>query len=318
MGGPPQAGGGSRERARPGALDAMPALEFFLRQLANGIILGSAYSLVAIGLTLVFGVLRVINLAQGELFMVGAFAGLFALQAGLGLPVALLAGLAVAGAVGLLVERVALRPLPATVDPHIPMVATIGVGVVLQEVATTLFTARQHPYPTPELLAGRVALGPVELGAVNLFILALAIVLMVAIGLLLRRTKLGLAIRAVAESPRIAGLMGIDRRFVVAVVFALSSALAGLAGVLVGMYFNNLSPYIGVPIGLKGLAAVIFGGLGSVAGAVVAGLVIGVAEVMAVGYIASSWRDAVAFGVMILVLLVRPTGLFGRPALEKV
>lgn len=296
----------------------MGNLQFFAQQLANGLILGSAYGLVAIGLTLVFGVLRVVNLAQGEILMVGAFAGLLAMQNGLGLPVALAAGALSAGVTGVAMERFALRPLPAGGDPHIPMVSTIGVGIVLQEIAAKLFSGRQRPYPTPDFLAASVTLGPVRFDAVNLFILGLALALMTTLSLFIARTKLGLAIRAVAEDARVAGLMGINSVVVVPLVFAISSALAGVAGVLVGMYFNNLSPFVGVGIGLKGLAAVIFGGLGSVTGAVVAGFVIGVSEVMTASYIAASWRDAVAFGVMILVLLARPSGIFGKPPVEKV
>jgi branched-chain amino acid transport system permease protein len=296
----------------------MSALDFFLQQLTNGIILGSAYALVAIGLTLVFGVLGVINLAHGEVFMVGGFAGLVCLERGLGLGTALLAGGATSGVIGLAIERFALRPLPASVDPHIRMVSTIGVAVVLQQVVTRIFSARQHPFPTPEGLIGSVSLGPVRVDLVNLFILALAVVLMIALTLLVRHTKLGLAIRAVAESPRTASMMGMNAHMVVPLVFALSSALAGVAGVLVGMYFNNIGPFIGIPIGLKALAAVIFGGLGSVGGAVVASLVIGVAEVMTVGYIAASWRDAVAFVIIIGALMLRPSGLFGVRLAEKV
>ena len=296
----------------------MDTVEFFLQQLGNGIILGSAYALVAIGLTLVFGVLGVINLAQGEIFMVGAFAGLVCLERGYGLTAALLAGGSVAGALGLLIERLALRPLPASADPHSRMVSTIGVAVVIQQVVTRIFSARQRPYPTPEVLAGRVTMGPIQFDLVSLFILVLAAVLMLALTLLIRRTKLGIAIRAVAENPRTAAMMGINSGMVVPFVFAVSSALAGVAGVLVGMYFNNLGPFIGIPIGLKALAAVIFGGLGSVGGAVAASLVIGVAEVMTVAYIASSWRDAVAFGIIIVALMLRPSGLFGSKVSEKV
>jgi branched-chain amino acid transport system permease protein len=296
----------------------MSPIEFFFQQLGNGIILGSAYALVAIGLTLVFGVLGVINLAQGELFMVGAFAGLVCLEHGLGLVAALVTAGMVTAFLGLLIERLALRPLPAAVDPHVRMVSTIGVAVVLQQLVTRVFSARQRPYPTPEFLSGRVALGPIQFDLVNLFILALAAVLMVALTTMIRRTRLGITIRAVAESARTASMMGIDSATVVAVVFALSSALAGVAGVLVGMYFNNVGPFIGMSIGLKALAAVIFGGLGSVAGAVVASLVIGVAEVMTVAYFSSSWRDAVAFAVIIVALLLRPNGLFGSRRQEKV
>lgn len=293
-------------------------LEFFLRQLVNGIILGSAYSLVGLGLTLVFGVLRVINLAQGELFMAGAFAGLLCLDAHFGLPIALVAGMGAAALLGLAMYCLVLRPLPVDADPHIPMIGTIGAAIIIQQVATRLFSAQQRPYPTPELLAGRLDLGVLQIEDLNIFILVFALAVMLGLIGLIKHTRIGIAVRAVAESPRMAGLMGIDGTYTIAVVFAISSALAGIAGVLVGMYFNNVNPYIGIPIGLKGLAAVILGGLGSVLGAVVAGFVIGIAEVMSVAYVASSWRDATAFVVMIVILLIRPSGLFGKPAIERV
>jgi branched-chain amino acid transport system permease protein len=296
----------------------VPEVEFFLRQAVNGIILGSTYSLVALGLTLVFGVLRVINLAQGELFMAGAFAGLLCLNAGAPLAVVLVGGLASAGLLGIAMYWLALRPLPASADPHIPMISTIGAAIIIQQVATRLFSARQQAYPTPESLGGRVEVGILHLDILSLFILALALVIMLALIGLIRHTRLGMAIRAVAENGRVAGLLGINRSRTIAIVFVISSSLAGIAGVLVGMYFNNVSPYIGIPVGLKGLAAVILGGLGSVPGAVLAGFIIGVAEVMSVAYVASSWRDAIAFLVMILILLLRPNGLFGKPAIERV
>ncbi|SLN70719.1 branched-chain amino acid ABC transporter permease [Oceanibacterium hippocampi] len=296
----------------------MTEIQFLVQQLTNGLILGSTYSLVAIGLTMVFGVLGVINLAQGEIFMVGAFGGLLALQAGFGLPGALLAGIIAAGLCGYLIERFALRPLPSGVDPHIPMVSTIGAGILLQEIAAGYFSAREQPYITPDFLATTFDIGPIKLDALNIFIISLTLILTVGLSLFLSKARLGLAIRAVAENPGIAQLMGVNRVAVVALVFVLSSVLAGIAGVLVGMYFHNISPFVGIGISLKGLAAVILGGLGSVNGAVVAGFVIGVSEVMAVSYFDASWRDAVAFGVMILVLLLRPSGLFGRAVAEKV
>jgi branched-chain amino acid transport system permease protein len=293
-------------------------VEFLIRQVANGIILGSTYGLVALGLTLVFGVLGVINLAQGELFMVGAFAGLVVLDAGFPLPLALIAGPACAALAGLALYLLVLRRLPAHADPHVPMIGTMAAAVVLQQVATRVFTARQHPYPTPESLQGVVRLGGLSLEALDVFIFVLALAVMAGLYVLVLRTRLGLAIRAVAENARMAALMGIGRDTTIATVFAISSGLAGLAGVLVGMFFNNVSPYIGVPVGMKGLAAVILGGLGSITGALVAGLIIGVAEVVSVAYVDSSWRDAVAFVVMIGILLARPRGLFGKPMLERV
>ena len=296
----------------------MQSMQFLAQQLANGVILGSVYAIVAVGLTLVFGVMGVINLAQGDFFMAGAFAGLLALQAGVGLPGAIIAGASCAALAGFLAERLALRPLPDGIDPHIPMVATIGVSIVIQQLAMKMFTARAQPYPTPVALEQRISLGLVQFDYLNLLILGFALGLMVVLAVVLRRSRLGISIRAVAENPHVATLMGIDRRKIVMLVFVVSAALAGIAGVLVGMYFNNVNPYIGIGIGFKGLAAVIFGGLGSVTGAVTASLMIGITEALTVSYIDSSWRDAIAFGVMILVLLVRPAGLFGLRNTEKV
>lgn len=293
-------------------------MDFFFQQLTNGVILGSVYSLVAIGLTLVFGVLGVINMAQGEIFMVGGFAGLIALQLGWPLALTLLLAASVAAGVGIVLEQLALRPLPQSVDPHIPMVSTIGAAVILQEIVTRIFGSKQRPFPTPPGLGEATRIGPVRIDQLELLILALCVVLMVALKIFVDHTRFGMGIRAVAENPRTASLMGINVRRVVTLVFVISSALAGVAGVLIGMNFNNVNPFIGIPIGLKGLAAVIVGGLGNVTGAMAAGLVIGVSEVMAVGYIASSWRDAVAFGAMIVILLLRPTGIFGTVLQEKV
>lgn len=293
-------------------------VDFVLRELVNGIILGSTYSLAALGLTLVFGVMRVINLAQGEFLMAGAFAGLVCLQAGFGFPAALLAGVGCATLLGVATYWLALRPLPSGVDPHVPMIGTIAAAVIVQQVATRLFTARQQPFPTPAMLAGRMQLGPLDFEILDALILGAALSSMAALYVLILHTRLGLAIRAVAENPRIASLMGISRGATTGIVFAISSALAGIAGVLLAMHFNNVSPYLGVPVGMKGLAAVILGGLGNVPGALVAGFVIGLAEVTSVMFVDSSWRDAVAFVVMIVILLVRPSGLFGKPPVERV
>ena len=173
----------------------MEAFTFFCQQLGNGLILGSAYALVAIGLTLVFGVLNVINLAQGEIFMVGAFAGLACLEGGLGVTAALIAGGGASAVLGLLIERLALRPLPPSADPHIGMVSTIGAALIIQQLATRFLSARQRPYPTPTLLSERVAIGAVTVDLLNVFILVLAVALTVGLTLVVRHTKVGVAVK---------------------------------------------------------------------------------------------------------------------------
>jgi branched-chain amino acid transport system permease protein len=280
-----------------------------VEQLVNGIMLGAVYALIAIGYTLIFGVLGMLHLAHGEVFMVGAFVGLVvALQ----LPSVVLA-IAVAmiatGLLGLVIERVAFRPLRGA--HHLaPLATTIGAGIVLQETTRWYFGAEQRGYP--RTLADVVwELGPLRLSSVQVFILAAAVVLMVALHLFLSRTGPGRAIRATAEDPTVAGLLGVNVEVVVLVTFFVGSALAGAAGVLVGLAYNSVHPFIGVQMGIKGLVVMLLGGLGNVAGAMVGGLVLGVLEVLGAAYLASSYRDAFAFGAMMLILLVRPEGLLG-------
>ena len=252
----------------------------FAQQLVNGLMLGGAYALVAIGYTLVFGVLNLLHLAHGEVFMVGAYVGLVLALAGFS-PVVILAGAMLAAAtLGVLVERVAFRPVRNRGSHVTPLITTIAVGLVT---LTTL----------------------------QLIILGTSVVLMALLELFLRSTRTGMAIRATAENQTVAGLMGINVSLAIVVTFAIASALAGAAGVLLAWNFAGLSPFFGVKVGLKGLAIMLLGGLGNVAGAMVGGLIIGVVEVLSVAYLASSYRDAFAFAVMILILLVRPTGLFG-------
>jgi branched-chain amino acid transport system permease protein len=281
-----------------------------LQQLVNGVMLGAVYALIAIGYTLIFGVLGMLHLAHGEVFMVGAFVGLVVTTAYSGnVMLALAAAMLATGLLGVLIERVAFRPLRGA--HHLaPLATTIGAGIALQETARWYFGPEQKGFPST--IALRLwEIGPLRVSSVQVFILASAVVLMAAVSLFLARTRAGRAVRATAEDPTVAGLLGVNVGAVIVLVFFVASALAGAAGVLVGLAYNSVHPFIGVQMGIKGLVVMLLGGLGNVPGAMVGGLVLGVLEVLGVAYFASSYRDAFAFGAVMLMLLVRPEGLLG-------
>ncbi len=281
------------------------------QQLANGVMLGSTYALIAIGYALIFGVLRLLHLAHGEVFMVGAFAGLqLALWWQFGPMAALIGGLIVSGVVGMLLELVAFRPIRRRGNSHLaPIVSTIGAGLVLQEVMTKLFGAEQTAFPSA-LSHVVYRFGIVSVTGSQVFILVVAIVSMVALHLFVMHTRYGIAMRATAENLEVAAILGINVNTVILVTFGVASALGGIAGVLVGLNFNAISPFMGVEMGIKGMAVMLIGGLGSIYGAMVGGLLLGIVEVLSVAYLVSSLRDAFAFGLMIVILIFRPRGLF--------
>lgn len=283
-----------------------------LQQAANGLMLGASYALIAIGYTLVFGVLKLVHLAHGEVFMVGAFIGLqVVLWTGAGMATALVAALVATAVLGIVIERVAVRPI-RTRGGHLlaPMISTIGVGIVLQEVATRLFGAEQVGFPA-RMDAITWHIGSLTVTSIQVAILATSLLLMAVLHVFVTRTRLGMAMRATAESLVVARLLGIRTDHIIALTFAIASGLGGAAGVLVGLSFNAISPFMGIDMGVKGLAIMLLGGLGNIYGAMVGGIILGVVEVMSVAYLASSYRDAFAFLIMIAVLLFRPQGLFG-------
>lgn len=286
------------------------------QQLVNGVMLGGVYALIAIGYTLIFGVLGMLHLAHGEVFMVGAFIGLVAATYFSGqVVVAIVAAMLGTGILGLLIERVAFRPLRRA--HHLaPLATTIGAGIVLQETARAYFGAEQQGFPS---IIGLETweLGPLRVSSVQVFIVASALVLMGILHLFLTRTEAGRAMRATAEDPVVAGFLGVNVGAVILMTFFVGSALAGAAGVLVGLAYNAVHPFIGVMMGIKGLVVMLLGGLGNVTGAMVGGLILGVLEVLGAGYLASSYRDAFAFGALMLILLVRPEGLLGSHLQRK-
>ena len=276
----------------------------FLQQLVNGLTLGSLYAVLAIGLTLVFGVLNIINMAHGGIFMIGAFVGLFMVTVfDVNIFVALIVAMAVGAILGYLLEFVALRPLRKKK-------VSIGVSIFLESLALLLWGPQTRSFP-PDYIGGLIDFGAFKISMVQIIGLGVSIVLMLILNIVIKKTKIGKAIRAVSMSTETAALLGINPTMIISVTVMIASALGAAAGVLVGLSFNAIEPTMGVIIGFKGLAVLILGGLGNITGAMVGGFILGVAEIFSVAYGASTFRDAVAFGLIILLLFWRPQGLFG-------
>jgi branched-chain amino acid transport system permease protein len=287
----------------------------FFQQVINGLMLGASYSLVAIGYTLIFGVLNLLYFAHGEVFMVGAFVGLYlVILGGFNIYVALLGAMIACAAVGALAFLVAVRPV-AKDRPLAPLISTIGLTIILQNFAIYIFGGQQLAFP--ETIGQRLYhLGPVTVSSVQLFILAVAIALMVVLWMFIERTRLGRAMRAVAENHETAALLGVDVNRVVLITFILGSGIAGIAGVLDGLKNSSISPFMGLEAAIKGLIVLLLGGLGNVPGAMIAGLLLGMIEIMSAAYIGTTMRDLFSFLILILILLYRPTGLFGTRTAE--
>ncbi|MCL2658583.1 MAG: branched-chain amino acid ABC transporter permease [Betaproteobacteria bacterium] len=290
------------------------------QQLVNALSLGCVYALFALGFTLIFGVLGVINLAHGAVFMTGAYAAM-TVMARFELPLwaGLLFAFAFCGLLGLLIDFLVLRPLRARNAPHlIPMIATIGVAIVLNSAAQGLFGAENQRFPEGAISNDTLQWAGVRITVLELGIILFSFVLMAVLMLALKRTQLGRALRAMAESPKAAYLLGINVEGLFYLTSFAAAALGGVAGVLIGLYSNAMSPLMGQPMLHKGIAVVILGGMGDIRGAMFGGLFLGFAEVLSINYLGSTMRDAVTFGLLFLVLLVRPKGLFGTLQERKV
>ena len=289
------------------------------QQLLNALTLGSVYALFALGFTLVFGVLAVINLSHGALFMVGSYAALALVtrfQAPLWL--AMVGAMLVSGTLGLLVDVLILKPLRLRNAPHlIPMIATIGVSIMLTTAAQGLFGAEAMRFPEETLPAGEYIIGSVHVRALEIAIVLISFILMAVMFSILKRTQLGRALRAISESPKAAWLLGIPVERLFHATSFVAAALGGIAGVLIALDFNAITPGMGQPMLHKGIAVIILGGMGDIRGALIGGLFLGFAEVISKAYLSSQMGDAVAFGLLFLILLVRPSGLFGRQLERK-
>ncbi len=305
-------------------------MAFFLQELVNGITTGALYALVALGFSMVYGVLKLLNFAHGDLYMIGAFIGYFVIQwfggpAALTIPVPLLivimlvlAG-GLVGGLGVAIERFAYRPL-RDAPRMAPLITALGISFFLENAVLLLFGGQTRVYNTPEFIpfSDGIHIGPVNLYAVQIMVVVLGLALMIGLRQLVSRTRLGRQMRAVATDREAAEMLGINVNFTIAATFFLGSALAGVAGVMAGLLFNQVTNLIGFIVGLKAFTAAVVGGIGSIPGAMLGGLLIGVAESFITGYVSSTYTNLIVFGILIAVMLARPSGLLGQAQLQKV
>ncbi len=305
-------------------------MAFFFQELVNGLTTGALYALVALGFSMVYGVLKLLNFAHGDLYMIGAYVGFFVIQwfggaTSLSIPVPLLlvimfvlsAGLV--GGLGVAIERFAYRPLRDA--PRIaPLITAIGVSFFLENAALLLFGAQYRVYNTPDFINpdSGIQIGSVTINSVQILVLVMGLILMVGLQQIVHRTKLGRQMRAVAADREAAEMLGVNVNFTISMTFFLGSALAGVAGVMAGLLFNQVTNTIGFIAGLKAFTAAVVGGIGSIPGAMLGGLLIGLAESFVTGYISSTYSNLLVFLLLIGVMLVRPSGLLGQAQLQKV
>lgn len=295
----------------------MVEVKDLMQQLINGLALGSIYALIALGYTMVYGIISLINFAYGEIYMFGAFAGLvLAATYKTNMFIALLGAMLFSLVLGVLIERIAYKPLRRS-SRLSALISSIGVSIFLSTLMVLLKGPNTQGFP--KLFMNRVFfIGNFQITIYQIVIIGVAAFLMLALHLFVAYTKTGRAMRATAQDQDAAGLMGVNVDRIIAITFAIGSALAGAAGVLAGIYFNAVQPYMGTMAGLKAFAAAVLGGIGSIPGAMLGGLMIGLLEVLSVTVDLSQYKDAFAFGILILVLLIKPSGIMGRRINKKV
>jgi branched-chain amino acid transport system permease protein len=301
-------------------------MEQFFQQLTNGLAVGGIYALIALGYTMVYGVLKLINFAHGDLFTAGAYLGLtivssFAIEShvgvALGFVALLLMVMASVAFLGVLVERTAYKPLRQS--PRLSaVVSALGASILLQNAMMLIYGARFLVFPQDILPSVPIRLFGVYIPLVRIFIMAISVGMMIALYLFIQKTRIGTAIRAAAIDQGAARLMGINVDRVILMVFVLGPALGGAAGLLVGLQYGQIYFTMGWSYGLKAFTAAVLGGIGNIPGAMVGGLLLGVIESLGSAYFSAAWKDAISFFVLILVLILRPTGLLGERVAEKV
>ncbi len=297
----------------------------FIEQLVNGLTLGSIYALFALGYTMVYGILRMINFAHSEIFMVGAYIGFWVLAS---LPVFLpgflpayflavfIISMLGAGLLAVVVERIAYKPLRHA-SRLAPLISAIGVSIFLQNLIMLTAGASSQPYPEKLPIVQYYILG-IQISSLQLFIFGLAVFLMLILTIFITKTRLGKAMRATAENHIVAQLMGINVNTVISLTFIIGGGLGGIAGVLNGLYYGSVKYNMGFLPGIKAFTAAVLGGIGNIKGAMVGGFILGIAEALAAGYISSENKDVFAFIILILVLLFKPAGIFGEEVTEKI
>ena len=290
-----------------------------LQQMINGITVGGSYALIALGYTMVYGILKIVNFAHGDVFMMGSFFGLFCMQV-MGMPYYVafpLAAIATA-IMGIIMERVAYRPI-RTADSLTVMISALGVSTFLENLAMVLWGTGTHAFSNCSgITITTYKFDNVVLSNIQIDLIVLSILLMIALYFIVNKTKIGVAMRATSHNIKTAKLMGINTDRIIAFTFGIGSALACVAGPHVGIYYDAVYPLIGYSYGLKAFAAAVLGGIGSIPGAMLGGFVMGIVETLGASYISAGYRDAFAFAILIIVLIFRPAGILGKKEIDKV
>ncbi|AQP50553.1 MAG TPA: branched-chain amino acid ABC transporter permease [Tessaracoccus flavescens] len=291
----------------------------FLQQLINSLSLGSIYALIALGYTMVYGIIKLINFAHGEVYMVGAYVGYFSMSVlKLGFFESLVLAMLICTVLGVLIERIAYRPLRNSTRIA-ALITAIGVSLLIQYTMMFFVGADPRAYPAmPDFMNGSINLGGVVIKNQQILIIGVSVLLMILLQFVVKKTKMGKAMRAVSQDPDAARLMGISVDRTISFTFAIGSALAGAAGVLVGVYYNSINPLMGIIPGLKAFVAAVFGGIGIIPGALIGGYVIGGSETLVSSLGFSLFKDGVVFAILIAILIIKPTGLLGKNRKEKV
>lgn len=288
-----------------------------LQQLVNGLILGSVYALLALGYTMVYGIIKLINFAHGDVYMMGAFVGYYLISTfHMNFFVALILTMIITAAIGVIIEFLAYRPLRNSTRIA-ALITAIGVSFFLEYGTVYLVGAEARAFPQA-MQTVKYDLGPISVTNIQLIILAVSILLMLALNFIVKKTKMGKAMRAVSVDSDAAQLMGINVNSTISFTFALGSAMAGAAGVLIGLYYNTMNPLMGMAPGIKAFVAAVLGGIGIIPGASVGGFIIGMLETLSTAIGLSSYKDAVVYAILIVILLVRPAGILGKNIKEKV
>ncbi len=289
----------------------------FIQTLISGLSLGSIYALIALGYTMVYGIAKMLNFAHGDVIMIGAYAGIVTVMS-LGLPpvIAIILSIVICAVLGMLIEFLAYKPLRSAPSLSV-LITAIGVSYFLQNIALLIFGSQQRAYPTMADFP-TYNIGGIQIDGITILTLAVTAVIMIALTLFINKTKLGKAMRAVSEDKAAASLMGISVNRTITMTFAIGSALAAFASIFYGMTYVYIKPTTGAMPGIKAFTAAVFGGIGSIPGAMLGGILLGLIEQFSKTYISTLWADAIVFGVLVVVLVVKPTGLLGKQMSEKV
>ena len=290
----------------------------FLQQLVNGLSLGSIYALIALGYTMVYGIIKLINFAHGDIYMLGAFTAFYATTVfHLNFFLALIVAMVLCGVLGVLIERIAYKPLRHATRIT-ALITAMGVSYILEYTTQYFAGSEGKTFPEDVLNNAVFQIGGIQISQQQIYIIAVTLILMLALTYIVGRTRMGRAMRAVSVDEKAAELMGISVDRTISFTFLLGSVLAGAAGVLVGVYYNSINPLMGMVPVLKAFIAAVFGGIGIIPGAMIGGFAIGIAETMVVAYGSSLYRDAIVYVILILILIIKPAGLLGKNVKEKV